>query len=160
MDNGQLLEKPTFFIRILPLEYVGAAILPPATYRLQPVRLNGTTRYTEQCSGDDSSPRQGLAPLDVTNTNVQRLRPGGRMAAGCRRYSGYTIMRVVPFTPTGYTSNVAGDMVAAPTYFNEWIQLNNVSRPNNCQLSTVNCQLGFPPFTDNFLYSLFTELPS
>ena len=31
---------------------VGAAILPPATFRLQPVRMNGTT----QCSGDDSSP--------------------------------------------------------------------------------------------------------
>ncbi len=52
------------------------------------------TRYVSgkpQCSGDDSSPlqpRQGLAPLDVTDTNVQRvaLRP---MAAGCRRYTRY-----------------------------------------------------------------------
>ena len=30
--------------------------LPPATYRLQPVRLNETTRYTEQCSGVDPTP--------------------------------------------------------------------------------------------------------
>ena len=44
-------------------------------------------RYT-QCSGDDSSPSspaEGLAPLDVTNTNVPRFRPsgpvGGRFAA-------------------------------------------------------------------------------
>ena len=47
---------------------------------------NGTCK----CSGDDSSPSspgEGLAPWDATDTNVQRvaLRP---MAADCRRYSG------------------------------------------------------------------------
>ena len=39
--------------------------LPPATYRIQPVGLNGATLYTEQCSGVDptpSSPGEGLAP--------------------------------------------------------------------------------------------------
>ena len=30
------------------------------------------------------------------------------MAADCRRYSGYTMIGVIPFTPTGYTSHVAG----------------------------------------------------
>ena len=34
--------------------------------------------------------------------------PTGRLAADCRRYSGGTIFRVIPFNPTGYTSNVAG----------------------------------------------------
>ena len=34
--------------------------------------------------------------------------PPGRMAADCRRYSGGTIFGVIPFIPTGYTSNVAG----------------------------------------------------
>ena len=65
--------------------------LPPATWQIQPVRVNGTTPYTEQCSGDDSSPSspgEGLAPWDAMDTNVQRvaLRP---MAAGCRRYTRY-----------------------------------------------------------------------
>ena len=32
-----------------------------------------------------------------------------------RRYSGGTMFWVIPFTPTGYTSNVAGGKVAAPT---------------------------------------------
>ena len=118
--------------------------------------------YGTQCSGDDSSPlqpRQGLAPLDGTDTNVPRFRPYGRLAADCRRYTRYvqrytqcsgvdptplqprrgagpvgqcgykrttapalwagwrqiaaatvggTIFWVIPFIPTGYTSNVAG----------------------------------------------------
>ena len=29
---------------------------------------------------------------------------------------------------------------AFPTYFNGWTQVNNVGRPNNCQLSIVHCQ--------------------
>ena len=46
--------------------------------------------YGTKCSGDDSSPSspgEGLAPLDATDTNIQRvaLRP---MAADCRRYRG------------------------------------------------------------------------
>ena len=32
--------------------------LPPATWQIQPVPVNGITQYTEQCSGDDSSPLQ------------------------------------------------------------------------------------------------------
>ena len=75
------------------------------TFRVVPF-----TPYTEQCSGVDptpSSPGEGLAPWDTTDTNIQRvaLRP---MAADCRRYSGGTTFRVVPFNPTGYTSHVAG----------------------------------------------------
>ena len=27
-----------------------------------------------------------------------------------------------------------------PTYFNEWVEINNAGRSNNCQLSIVNCQ--------------------
>ncbi len=96
------------------------------------MRVNGMTRYTEQCSGDDSSPSspgEGLAPLDDTDRNVPRFRPCGRLvvlraanqnqliaggnhtiipSADCRRYSGGTMIWVIPFTPTGYTSNVAG----------------------------------------------------
>ena len=30
--------------------------LPPATFRIQPVRVNGITPYTEQCSGVDPTP--------------------------------------------------------------------------------------------------------
>ena len=44
------------FISLHPSKYVGAATLPPATYRIQLVRLNGTTPYTEQCSGVDPTP--------------------------------------------------------------------------------------------------------
>ena len=49
-----------------------------------------------------------VSGLAVTNVNVPRFRPCGRMAADCRRYSGGTMFWVVPFTPTDYTSNVAG----------------------------------------------------
>ena len=37
------------------------------------------------------------------------------MALGQRRYIGYTMYRVVPFNPTGYTSQRGGRQVAAPT---------------------------------------------
>ena len=71
MDN--YWRKPTFFIRIHPLKYVGAVLraanqnqliaggnhtmissanLSPATLQLQPVRLNGIT----QCSGGNLPP--------------------------------------------------------------------------------------------------------
>ena len=49
-----------------------------------------------------------VSGLAVTNVNVPRFRPCGRMAADCRRYSGGTTFRVLPFNPTGYTSHVAG----------------------------------------------------
>ena len=73
-----------------------------------------------------SSPGQGLAPWDVTDTNVQRvaLRP---MAADCRRYSGGTIFRVIPFTPTGSTSNVAGGRLPPLRYICYKYRVFNVS---------------------------------
>ena len=55
VGNGGKIDNGQFFVyrnRCI----VGAAILPPATWQLQPARLNGTTQYTEQCSGDNSSP--------------------------------------------------------------------------------------------------------
>ena len=91
--------------------------LPPATSRIQPVRLNGMTQYTEQCSGDDSSPSspgEGLAPWDATDTNVQRvaLRP---MAADCRRYSGVYHVLGGTIHPHRFNIQRGGRQVAAPT---------------------------------------------
>ena len=133
--------------------YCRGGNLPPATYRIQPVRVNGTTSYTEQCSGDDSSPlqpRRGAGPVSNITRLVERYHPiqrqtflrwtiqiqmyhgsgpAGRVvvlraanqksliaggnhtiisSVDCRRYSGCTMYRVIPFTPTGCTSNVAG----------------------------------------------------
>ena len=115
--------------------------------------VNGKTPYTEQCSGDDSSPlqpRRGAGPVSNITRLVERYHPiqrqtflrwtiqiqmyhgsgpAGRVvvlraanqnsliaggnhtiisSVDCRRYSGCTMYRVIPFTPTGCTSNVAG----------------------------------------------------
>ena len=49
------------------------------------------------------------APSQLSQRESQGASPWrGWMAADCRRYSGDTMIWVVPFTPTGYTSNVAG----------------------------------------------------
>ena len=66
---------------------VGAATCRPPRWRIQPVGLNGITQYTEPNVAAmihrHSSPGEGLAPLDDSNTNVPRtpaLRPvGGRL---------------------------------------------------------------------------------
>ena len=52
--------------------------LPPATWQIQPVPVNGKTPYTEQCSGDDSSPlqpRRGAGPVSNTTRLVERNHP-------------------------------------------------------------------------------------
>ena len=85
--------------------------LPPATLGIQPVGLNGTTRYMEQCSGIDQrhpAPARGWLRWMLRIQTYHGSGPTGRLAADCRRYSGDTVFRVIPFTPTGYTSNVAG----------------------------------------------------
>ena len=72
---------------------------------------NGTCK----CSGDDSSPSspgEGLAPWDATDTNVQRvaLRP---MAADCRRYSG---------VPPNIRNNVAALTQRHPAPARGWLR--------------------------------------
>ena len=43
---------------------------------------------------------------------------------------------VVPFNHTGYSRNASGTAHRPfPTYFNKWVEMNNVGLPNNCQLS-------------------------
>ena len=66
---------------------------------------------------------------------------------GCVRYAACgdessPLHCVVPFIRTGYNRDAAGTAHRPfPTYFNEWGEMNNVGRSNNCQLSIVNCQL-------------------
>ena len=43
-----------------------------------------------------------------------------------------------------------------PTYFNDWIEVNNVGRSNNCQLSTVHCQL--TPFSHTCLRNIISPV--
>ena len=73
--------------------------------------------YGTKCSGVDptpSSPGEGLAPWDATDTNVQRvaLRP---MAADCRRYSGVYHVLGGTIHPHRFNIQRGGRQVAAPT---------------------------------------------
>ena len=88
------------------------------------------------------APRRGwMVVLRAANQNL--LIAGGNhtliSSLGQRRY----IVPCMGFYHSPAQVNichVAGGKIAAPTYFNGWIHINNVGRPNNCQLSIVNCQ--------------------
>ena len=67
--------------------------------QIQLVWLNGTTRHTTK----------NVFPFAITNKNVPRFRPYGPVGGRLPPLQwGGTIIRVVPFTRTGYTSKVAG----------------------------------------------------
>ena len=113
--------------RVVPFNHTGyTSNLPPATYRLQPVRLNGMTRYTEPIVAAmihrHSSPARGwhrckLQPVSLNGitqyndkrfsvgrykckrTTIPALRAGWRQIAAAT--VGCTIFGVMPFTPTG-----------------------------------------------------------
>ena len=77
----------------------------------------------------------------------------GRMAADCRRYTGGTMFRVVPFTGTGYTSNVAGGRLPPLRQICYKYRVLNVSiivlHPNNAEKRGKNNPCGYtePPDT-------------
>ncbi len=80
--------------------------------------------------------------------------PAGRLAADCRRYRGCTMFLAVPFTPTGYTSNVAGGKVAAPTLHNTFAPIVFATLKVSPRLISQGCALPASP-VGKLLYRAF-----
>ena len=104
--------------------------------RYHPIQQQTFLRWTIQIQMyHGSGPAGRLVVLRAANQTL--LIAGGNHtiipSADCRRYSGGTIFWAIPFTHTGYTSNVADGRFAAPT-----IHLFRPPKIVNCPLSIVN----------------------
>ena len=72
------------------------------------MELPGTRNNVAALTQRHPAPERGWLRWSMQIQTYHGSGPTGRVAADCRRYTGGTMFRVVPFTLTGYTSNVAG----------------------------------------------------
>ena len=91
---------------------VGAANLPPATLRIQPVWISGTTPHV--CHSDRSVSGVEESTTLVNEPTQNKTCYSGRFLDSLRSL-GMTCRYVVSFNHTGHICNVAGGKIAAPT---------------------------------------------
>ena len=91
--------------------------LPPATWQKQPVRVNGTTPYTVQCSGVDPTPLQPRRGAGTVGCYGYKRPTSGLTANGGRLPPLQWVYHIIRCTihPHGLYIQRGGRQVAAPT---------------------------------------------
>ena len=121
---------------VIPFNHTGCICnvaggrLPPLHAHRYVISFNHTKCIHYVACGDESSPLHWVYRISGDTILPHRLYPqrGGRLIAAPTG--------AVPFIRTGYNHNAAGTAHRPfPPYFNEWSEMNNVGRSNNCQLS-------------------------